>query len=315
MDLVTASGERVTASATENPELFWALHGGGGNFGVATSFTFGLHRLGPRVHAGLMLWPGDAADEVSRGFRELALAAPNEETGAIVYLTVPDEPGMPPEMVGKMAVAVVYLYAGDAAEGAEHTRALPCAEACRGLPGGHRLRRLPVFPGRSAGKYNYWSADYHDDLSDDALDVIVDSARNLPGPSSQQLIARWGGAVGGPAATATPLMNRNANWVTHPFGLGETPQGGQEAKAWVKRFRQDIAPYATGGVWLNFIGDEGQERVRAAFGEENYQPAGPGQTGVRSGEHLPRKPEHPARRVLRPGQPVRASPAGLRLRL
>ena len=270
VDLVTASGDQVTASATENPELFWALHGGGGNFGVATSFTFGLHRLGPRVHAGLMLWPGDAAGEVSRGFRELALAAPDEETGAIIYLTVPPEPGMPPEMVGRMAVAVVYLYAGDAAEGAEHARPYralkPAADFLEDIDYADFQCSLDDPP----GKYNYWSADYHDELSDDALDVIVDSARNLPGPSSQQLIAHWGGAVSGPAATATPLMNRNASWVTHPFGLGDTPQGGQEAKAWVKRFRQDIAPYASGGVWLNFIGDEGQERVRAAFGDENY---------------------------------------------
>ena len=78
----------------------------------------------------------------------------------------------------------------------------------------------------------------------------------------------------GPSAAlpraATPLLNRNASWVSHPFGLGDTPEGGQEAKAWVKRFRQDIAPYATGGVWLNFIGDEGQARIRAAYGDENY---------------------------------------------
>jgi len=76
--------------------------------------------------------------------------------------------------------------------------------------------------------------------------------------------------VSGPAAAATPLLNRSASWVSHPFGLGDTPQGGQDAKSWVKRFRQDISPYATGGVWLNFIGDEGQARIRAAYGDENY---------------------------------------------
>jgi FAD/FMN-containing dehydrogenase len=269
VDLVTAGGDEVTASATENPELFWALHGGGGNFGVVTSFTFGLHRLGPTVHAGLMLWPGDAAAEISRGYRELALAAPNEESATIAFVTAPPEPFVPPEMVGKMAVGVVYVYAGDAAEGAEHAKPYRALGPAVDLLGDTSYADFQCSLDDPPGKYNYWSADYHDELSDDALDVLIDSARNLPGPSSQQLLVHWGGAVGG-AGAATPLLNRNATWVTHPFGLGDTPQGGQEAKAWVKRFRQNIAPHATGGVWLNFIGDEGQERVRAAFGDENY---------------------------------------------
>ena len=270
VDLVTAAGEQVTASAAENPELFWALHGGGGNFGVATSFTFRLHQLGPTVHAGLMLWPGDAADEISRGYRELALAAPDEECATIAYLTAPPEPFVPPEMVGNMAVGVVYAYAGDAAEGAEHAKPYRALGPAVDLLEDTGYADFQCSLDDPPGKYNYWSADYHNELSDAALDVIIDSARHLPGPSSQMLVPHWGGAVGGPAAAATPLLNRNASWVTHPFGLGETPQGGQEAKAWAKRFREDIAPYATGGVWLNFLGDEGQERVRAAFGEENY---------------------------------------------
>lgn len=268
--LVTAAGELVTASAQENPELFWALHGGGGNFGVATSFTFGLHPLGPRVHAGLLMWPGDAAAEISRGYRELALAAPDEESATLIYAIAPEESFVPSSMVGNMAVYVVYVYAGDAAEGKEHAKAYrelgPAVDLVEDTDYADFQCSLDDPP----GKYNYWSADYHDELSDGALDVIIDSARNLPGPSSQQLIAHWGGAVGGPAAAATPLVNRSASWVSHPFGLGDTPEGGQEAKAWVKRFRQDISPYATGGVWLNFIGDEGQARIRAAYGDANY---------------------------------------------
>ncbi|MDN4645324.1 FAD-binding oxidoreductase [Arthrobacter sp. PsM3] len=270
VDLVTADGDQVTASATENPELFWALHGGGGNFGVATSFTFGLHRLGPTVHAGLMLWPGDAAAEVSRGYRELALAAPNEESATMAFLTAPPEPFVPPEMVGKMAAGVVYVYAGDTAEGAEHAKPYRALGPAVELLGDTSYADFQCSLDDPPGKYNYWSADYHNELSDDALDVIIDSARNLPGPSSQQLLVHWGGAVGGAGAATTPLLNRNASWVTHPFGLGDTPQCGQDARTWVKRFRQNISPYATGGVWLNFIGDEGQERVRSAFGEENY---------------------------------------------
>ncbi|OFI38780.1 FAD-binding protein [Arthrobacter sp. SW1] len=271
VDLVTAAGDQVTASAQENPELFWALHGGGGNFGVATSFTFGLRDLGPTVQAGLMLFPGAAATEVSRGFRGAALEAPDAVGTALVYLTAPPEPFVPEDMVGKMAVGVAYLYAGDSEEGAEHVQPFRAMGPAVDLVAPMGYADFQCMIDDPPGKYNYWSADYHDELTDDALELFVDSANHLPGESSQQLIARWGGAVGGSAAAATPLQNRSAAWVSHPFGLADTPEGGQEAKAWVKRFREDIAPYTTGGVWLNFIGHEGQDRIMAAYGEENYR--------------------------------------------
>ncbi len=269
VDLVTAPGDRVTASERENPELFWALHGGGGNFGVATSFTFQLHKLGPAVQAGLMLWPGDTASEVTRSFREIALAAPDAVGTALVFLTAPPEPFVPMNMVGKMAAGVAYLYAGDPAEGVEHAAPFRELGPAVDLVGEMGYADFQCMIDDPPGLYNYWSADYHADLSDEALDVIVDSARQLPGPHSQQLIGRWGGAVAS-GGTATPLRNRDANWVTHPFGIEETPEGGQKAKEWVKKFRHQIAPYTTGGVWLNFVGDEGESRIRAAYGEENY---------------------------------------------
>lgn len=270
VDLVTAAGERVTASAEENPELFWALHGGGGNFGVATKFTFGLHELGPTVQAGIMLWPGDASADLARAYRDLSLAAPDAVGSALVFITAPPEPFVPEDLVGKPAVGLAYLYAGDAAAGAEH--AVPFRELgpAVDLVGEMNYADFQCMIDDPPDLYHYWSADYHDELPDAALDVIVDAARHLPGPYSQHLVARWGGAVAGPAAAKTPLQNRGAKWVTHPYGMEATAAAGQAAKAWVKEFRQNIAPYATGGVWLNFVGDEGQARVRAAFGEENY---------------------------------------------
>ncbi|AXJ08792.1 FAD-binding oxidoreductase [Arthrobacter sp. PM3] len=270
VNLVTADGERVTASAAENPELFWALHGGGGNFGVATEFTFKLHRLGPQVMAGLMLWPGAAAAEISRGYRDIALAAPDAVGGALVYLTAPPEPFVPDDMVGNLAVGMAFLYAGDPAEGAEHAEAFRALGPAVDLVDEMNYADFQCMIDDPPNLYHYWSADYHDELPDAALDVTVDAARHLPEPYSQQLIVRWGGAVAGPAAAGTPLQNRAAQWVTHPYGMEATPAAAQDAKAWVKKFRADIAPYANGGVWLNFVGDEGQDRVRAAFGEENY---------------------------------------------
>ncbi|QYF89099.1 FAD-binding oxidoreductase [Arthrobacter sp. PAMC25284] len=269
VELVTASGERITASGQENPELFWALHGGGGNFGVATSFTFQLHGLGPVVQAGLMLWPGEAASEIARSYRDIALASPDAVGTALAYLTAPSEPFVPANMVGKMAAGVVYLYAGDPAEGVEHAEPFRELGPTVDLVGEMAYADFQCMIDDPPDLYNYWSADYHAELSDEALEVIVDSARQLPGPHSQNLVARWGGAVAG-GSTTTPLRNRDANWVTHPFGLEETREGGQKAREWVKKFRHHIAPYTTGGVWLNFVGDEGDARIRAAFGDENY---------------------------------------------
>ncbi|MEV4954376.1 FAD-binding oxidoreductase [Paenarthrobacter nitroguajacolicus] len=271
VDLVTASGQRVTASPGENPELFWALHGGGGNFGVATSLTFKLHDLGPTVMAGLMLFPGEDAKDLSRAFRGLALEAPDAVGTALVYLTAPPEEFVPEEMVGKLAVGMAYIYAGDVEAGEEHVKPFKELGPSVDLVSPMQYADFQCMIDDPPDHYNYWSADYHNELNDDALDLLVGSAQRLPGPHSQQLVARWGGAVGGPAAANTPLQHRGAAWVSHPFGLSETREGGQEAKAWVKQFRQDIAPHTTGGVWLNFIGDEGQDRIMAAYGEQNYR--------------------------------------------
>lgn len=270
VDLVTADGDRVTASAVENPELFWALHGGGGNFGVATGFTFGLHELGPTVHAGIMLFRGEDAPDLARAYRDISLKAPDAVGTALVFLTAPPEPFVPEDMVGKPAVGLAYLYAGDPAAGAEEAAPFRALGPAVDLVGDMDYTAFQCMIDDPPDLYHYWSAEYHDELPDAALDVIVDAASRLPGPHSQHLVARWGGAVAGPAAAQTPLQNRGAQWVTHPYGMEASAAAAEEAMAWVKQFRRDIAPYANGGVWLNFVGDEGRDRVRAAFGEENY---------------------------------------------
>jgi FAD/FMN-containing dehydrogenase len=173
-------------------------------------------------------------------------------------------------MVGKPAVGLAYLYAGDPAAGAEQAAPFRDLDPAVDLVGDMNYADFQCMIDDPPDLYHYWSAEYHDALPDAALDVIVDAARHLPGPYSQHLVARWGGAVAGPAAAQTPLQNRGAQWVTHPYGMEATAAAAEEAKAWVKKFRRDIAPYATGGVWLNFVGDEGRDRVRAAFGEDNY---------------------------------------------
>lgn len=117
---------------------------------------------------------------------------------------------------------------------------------------------------------NYWSADFHNDLPDAALDVLVASGRSLPSPESQQFVVPWGGAVAVGPKGGSPLTRRESAFVSHPFGIAANLAGGERARDWVRAGRSALVPYANGGVYLNFIGNEGQDRVRAAFGEENY---------------------------------------------
>lgn len=270
VDLVTADGERITASATENPELFWALHGGGGNFGVVTSFTFTLHPLGPQVLAGLMMWPGAAGRDVALAYRDFTATSPDELGSAFVCLTGPPEEFVPAHLQGTSAVGLGVLYAGDIDEGLEVIRPLRELGAEVDLVGPMPYVDFQCMLDDPPGLYNYWTADFHDDLPDEALDVIVTHGADKPSALTQLLLAPWGGAVARVPEEETPLANRTAAWVTHPFALWEDAGKSEENIEWARRFRRDIAPYASGGVYLNFIGEEGPDRVKAAFGEAKY---------------------------------------------
>jgi FAD/FMN-containing dehydrogenase len=270
VELVTAAGERVTASATEEPELFWALHGGGGNFGVATSFTFDLHPLGPQVLAGLMLWPGGVGRDLTRAYRDFMQAAPDELGGALVFLTAPPEPFVPIHLQGAAAVGVAVLWAGRIEEGIGAIRPLRDMQPDVDLVGPMEYADFQCMIDDPPGFRQYWSGDYHDDLPDDAVDVFVKYGSDRPSPLSQHLMAPWGGAVGRVPEDATPLARRSATWITHPFATWERPEDDAANIAWVHAFREDIGRYTNGGVYLNFIGVEGQDRVRAAYGDRKY---------------------------------------------
>ena len=173
VDLVTADGREVTASEDENPDLFWALHGGGGNFGVATSFVFKLHELGPLVTAGLMLWPGDAAADVARQFRDFAAEAPDELGTALVFLTGPPEEFVPAHLQGTTVLGIAGLWVGDVDEGAEAMQPLKDLAPEVDLVGPMPYADFQCMIDDPPGMRNYWSADYHDSFPDDALDVFV----------------------------------------------------------------------------------------------------------------------------------------------
>ncbi|HEX6421996.1 MAG TPA: FAD-binding oxidoreductase [Acidimicrobiales bacterium] len=270
VDLVTADGRHVTASEDENPDLFWALHGGGGNFGVATSFVFRLHPLGPTVTAGLMLWPGDAVTDVARLFRDIAYDGPDELGSGLVFLTAPPEDFVPYHLQGETVAAVAALWAGDVEEGAEAVRPFRDLGPEVDLMGPMPYADFQCMIDDPPGMRNYWSADYHDEFPDDALDIFVKAGFERQSPLAQQILFPWGGAVARVAESATPMTKRAVPWVTHPFAVWEDSADDERNIEWARTFRRDVRHYATGGVYLNFIGDEGEDRVRAAYGDEKY---------------------------------------------
>ena len=272
VDLVTADGQQVTASASEHAELFWALHGGGGNFGVATSFEVDLHPVGPEVLAGLLIWAGDAAFDVARVYRDLAFDAPDELGSGLVMLSGPPEEFVPVHLHGRTVVAVALLWAGpDIADGESVIAPLRALQPEVDLVGPMPYADFQCMLDDPPGFRNYWTADYHDSFPDDALEVFVKYGADRPSPQTQQILLPWGGAVARVGEGDTPMANRTAQWVSHPFAVWESPADDDAAIAWARNFRRDISSFTNGGVYLNFIGDEGQDRIRAAYGEEKYR--------------------------------------------
>lgn len=269
VELVTADGRVLRASGDENPELFWALHGGGGNFGVATSFTFRLHEL-PSVTAALLLWPPEAGPEVMRAYREFMESAPDEIGGGLIYLTGPDEGFVPAPLVGRLALAVLVVYAGPEAEARELAAPM--------LTLGHAGEMIAEMPYADfqcmlddpPGYRNYWSAEYLDSLPDPAVERFCARAADMIVPSaSQHVLFPQGGAVAR-APADYPVPWRHAPWVVHPFGLWEDPADDARGRQWAHDIRADLKPWSSGAVYLNFIGDEGEDRVVAGFGRENH---------------------------------------------
>ncbi|MHB8695548.1 MAG: FAD-binding oxidoreductase, partial [Solirubrobacteraceae bacterium] len=271
VELVTADGSTMIASEHENTELFWGLHGGGGNFGIATEMTFALQPL-PAATFGLLLWPSAAGPEVVSGYRDLlGGGAPDELGGGLLYVTGPDEDFVPEHLVGKRTLAVVVVFAGG--EAAARGAIKPLLDL---KPDGEMIEELPYAEIQCAlddppGYRNYWSVEHLAELPDRAVDLFCARAEDMIVPSlSQHALLPGGGAVADESA-GWPVPHRRAPWVVHPFGAWEYPADDERGIAWARALCADMKPFATGDVYLNFIGDEGQDRVIAGFGAENYE--------------------------------------------
>ncbi|MBE7416522.1 MAG: FAD-binding oxidoreductase [Ideonella sp.] len=272
-DVVTADGRLLTASAAEHAELFWGLKGGGGNFGVVTEFELALHRIGPEVLGGMLLFERADAVRVCRAYREWMRDAPPELGGGLVFLVAPPAPFVPQALRLLPAVAVIVAWFGEPSRGQVLLDGLrravpPAADLVQRLP--YCALQSIVDAGNPPGRRQYWRSDNLRALDDDAVDTIVACANRATSPFSNIILQPGGHALAAVPDEATPLGGRNAPWQAHCYGNWE---GGDDARhiAWVKDTERALAPWAAGHVSLNFISDADGGRVRAAFGDAKYR--------------------------------------------
>ena len=274
-DLVTAEGEIVTASEEENGDLFWAIRGGGGNFGVVTSFEYRLHRVGPTVLAGPIFHPLEDAPAVLRFYREFISTAPDELTTIFNLRVAPPLPFLPEEVHGKPIVMVGACYAGPPEGGAEVVRPLkefgsPIVDLLEPKP---YLALQSMFdPAVPHGWHYYWKSVELPPLSDEAIDTLVEHASALTSPKSYCIVFQLGGALARVAEGETAFSQRDAahNVNINAVWTEEDPDAERHI-AWARDFFDAMQPHAGGRVYLNFLGEEGADRVRQAYGAGSYE--------------------------------------------
>jgi FAD/FMN-containing dehydrogenase len=275
VDLVTADAELVTASESVNPDLFWGVRGGGGNFGVVTSFEYRLHPVGPIVLAGPIFHALDDAPEVLRFYREFAASAPDELTTIFELELAPPLPILPEDAHGKPIVLVGACYTGPPEDGAEAVRPLkefgsPIADLLEPRP--YLALQSMLDPLVPHGWHRYWKSVELPPLTDDAIDTLVDHTSRITSPRSYTIALQLGGALARVAEGATAFSQRDAahNVVINAVWTEDDPEPDRHI-TWARDLYDALQTHASGRVYVNFLGDEGQDRVRAAYGERNYE--------------------------------------------
>jgi FAD/FMN-containing dehydrogenase len=273
-DVVTADGLFVKASATENAELFWGLRGGGGNFGIVTSFEYQLHPVGPLLHAGLLFYALEDAARVMREWREFMHEAPDELTTGVSFMTLPPAPFIPAELQGRPGLGMFVVHAGDPDKGEEATRALRRI----GPPAVDLLGPTPYVVLQSlldevapAGRLNYWKSDNLSRLPDEAIDTFVEHAERFSSPLTYFTLEPKGGAIAAVGEQDTALGGRDTAYAFYVVTMWTDPAESDLHIAWTREFAEAMRPYSTAGMFLNFVMDEGQGKVQETFGDESYR--------------------------------------------
>lgn len=272
VSMVTADGGFVRAGATENPELFWGVRGGGGNFGIVTEFEFRLNRVGPIVMAGPVFWAGAESAKVLRFYRDWIAEAPDDLMTMVIHRRAADVSYIPAELRGQPVVAVVSCYAGAVDDGEKVVRPLkafgsPVLDLCRPKP---FLEHQSMFdPGYPHGWWYYMRSCDVAELSDEVIDITAEHAAKITSPLTAFPIWHAGGAAGRVGEEDTAFHGRAAGHTFNITAATEGPDGFERERDWVRSFWADLEPFHT-SVYVNFLMDEGEERVRQAYGEAKY---------------------------------------------
>jgi FAD/FMN-containing dehydrogenase len=272
VDLVTADGELLKASPDENADLFWGIRGGGGNFGIVTEFEFDLVPLGPTVLAGPIFWAMEESPEVLRFYRDWVADAPDELMTIVIHRKAPPLPFVPEHLHGKPVVMVASCWAGDQDEGEEFIRPLrefgnPAADVC--MPKPYLTHQAMFDPSFVPGRWYYFKSCDIPALTDEIIDITVEHSLQISSPLTSFPIWQMGGAVSRVGENETAFGGRNAVFTYNIGASTETAEGFDEEREWVRTFWSALEPWHE-TVYVNFLGDEGQERVRTAYGAEKY---------------------------------------------
>ena len=271
-EVVLASGEVVQTSATQNPDLFWGIRGGGGNFGIVTSFEFQLHKIGPEVLSGLIVHPLAAAKDVLRFYREFLPTTPDEFACWFVVRKAPPLPFLAPEWHGKEILALAVCYSGPIAEGEKIAAPLrkfgkPVADVI--APNPFTAWQAILDPLLTPGLRNYWKSHYFKEVSDGLIDVLIEYAGKIPDPNTEIAFAQLGGAISRVPADATAYAARDAQFTINVHGRWQDAAKDAECIGWARDLFRAAAPFASSGAYVNFLTQEEGDRVSAAYGR-NY---------------------------------------------
>lgn len=271
-DVITADGNKLRTSENENADLFWAIRGGGGNFGVVTEFEFELHPVGPEILAGFIVFPFSQAKQVLTQYQKFVESAPEELNVWAILRKAPPLPFLPESVHGKEVVVLSVFYIGNSVDGEKLIEPLRSF----GDAYGEHVATQPYVEWQQAfdplltrGARNYWKSHNFKELQDGVLDVIVEFAGKLPSPQCEIFIGFIAGAANRVSADAMAYYHRDAKFVLNVHGRWDDAAHDEMGIAWAREFFQASAPYASAGAYVNFMTEEEGDRVAAVYGS-NY---------------------------------------------
>jgi FAD/FMN-containing dehydrogenase len=271
--VVTADGRVLTASARENADLFWGLRGGGGNFGIVTRFDLQLYPLGD-VLGGMVIYPIERAREVMRFYRDFVRGAPDELFTILALVTAPPAPEVPRELEGKLVLAILVCYSGDPNEGERVLQPLRASEpAAADLVKVTTYREVQTMldAANPPGRLNYWKSEFFTEYTDEVIETILEHIGRRGSPYSKVLLPHMGGAISRVPHDETAYVHRDAPFLININAAWTDPAESEAHIRWARDYWSAMLPYGAGGVYVNFLNDEGQDRVKAAYDRSTYE--------------------------------------------